>query len=78
MSVVSEKFQVVIPADVRRESGIRAGMRVRVTRYGNGVLIEPETASVASAGSGRGLVKADRHVSIESMNGASGRDAAGD
>jgi AbrB family looped-hinge helix DNA binding protein len=43
MSVVkvSSKYQIVIPKEVREATGIRAGAKMRVLRYGNGVVVLP-------------------------------------
>ena len=43
MSVVtvSSKYQIVIPKEVRESLGIRAGARMRVLSYGNGVVVIP-------------------------------------
>lgn len=43
MSVVtvSSKYQIVIPKEVREAMGIEAGQKMRVFRYGNGVVVIP-------------------------------------
>jgi AbrB family looped-hinge helix DNA binding protein len=38
---VSSKYQVVIPAEVRRSTGIRAGQKVEVIKYGDHMAIVP-------------------------------------
>jgi AbrB family looped-hinge helix DNA binding protein len=40
-AVMSSKGQLVIPAQLRDELGLRPGVRVLVKRQGNGLFIEP-------------------------------------
>jgi AbrB family looped-hinge helix DNA binding protein len=38
---VSSKYQVVIPEEIRRSTGIRAGQKVEVIKYGDHIAIVP-------------------------------------
>ena len=40
-AVISSKGQLVIPAKLRKEIGLRAGVRVIFKKQGKGLLIEP-------------------------------------
>ena len=56
---VSPKFQVVIPKDIRRQLGIRAGQRVDIHIDQGRVVLEPEVDIMALRGLCRGM---DTHV----------------
>jgi AbrB family looped-hinge helix DNA binding protein len=43
MGTVSTKGQIVIPAELRRELGLKAGVRVRFKKHGRALLIEPNS-----------------------------------
>ena len=76
MSVVSAKFQVVIPLDVRRAVGIKPGMHVKFTRKGNIVMLEPEGRSggTSTVENGLGMIKTGGlKVELSAMNGGEGR-----
>ncbi len=38
---VSSKYQVVIPEEIRRSTGIRAGQKVEVIKYGDHIAVVP-------------------------------------
>lgn len=38
---VSSKYQVVIPEELRRATGIRAGQRVEMVKYGDHIAVVP-------------------------------------
>jgi AbrB family looped-hinge helix DNA binding protein len=38
---VSSKYQVVIPEEIRRSTGIRPGQKVDILKYGNHVALVP-------------------------------------
>jgi AbrB family looped-hinge helix DNA binding protein len=40
-ATVSTKGQLVIPAELREELGIRPGMRIAIIRDGNRIILEP-------------------------------------
>ncbi len=40
-AVMSSKGQLVIPAKLRKELGLKPGVRVVIRKQGNGLLIEP-------------------------------------
>ena len=40
-AVMSSKGQLVIPASLRKEIGLKAGVRVYFRKHGKGLLIEP-------------------------------------
>lgn len=48
--VISPKFQIVIPKDVRRQLNIRAGQRVEVRVEGGRVVLQPELPMSALRG----------------------------
>jgi AbrB family looped-hinge helix DNA binding protein len=50
---VSPKFQVVIPRDVRRSLGLKAGQKIQVILYDNRIELIP----VISAKKARGFLK---------------------
>ena len=65
-SVVSTKGQIVIPAQIRAELGVKAGSRVEFVRTDEGWLIKPATLPVTAL---KGIIKKPRKpVSIEDMN----------
>jgi AbrB family looped-hinge helix DNA binding protein len=68
-SNVTQKGQITVPSDIRRELGITTGSKVRFTRKGRGVLVEAvEEASVDSlfgilkAPKGRGVADIDTAI----------------
>jgi antitoxin PrlF len=72
-STVSTKGQIVIPADVRAEMGVRAGSRVEFVRTDQGWLLKPATSPISAL---KGIVKKPRkHVTIDDMNNAIRRRA---
>lgn len=76
MGVVSDKFQVVIPPSVRKAAKIKPGQRVHVSESGGVIHITPEKSGKPSVlETGKGMIKAELHVSVEEMNGATGREA---
>ena len=56
------KGQIVIPAALRRKYGIKAGTKLVVTEYDNGILLKPVTEeslkSLQGALQGKGVLKA--------------------
>lgn len=78
MSVVSAKFQVVIPPEIRQAIGIKPGMRVRFEREGKGAVLRIDAGvgvPPSDPESGFGMVKVPRALSIEEINGATWRGA---
>jgi len=75
MAVVSAKFQVVIPPEIRRSIGIKPGMRVRWVKEGKGARLEVDSGEIqpTEPGAGFGMVKVKRQLSIEETNGATMR-----
>jgi antitoxin PrlF len=69
---MTSKGQITIPAEVRRELGLRAGSRVAFVRTADGgYLLRPETGSVRSlkgsvAGTGRPVTLAEMDEAIAS------------
>ena len=55
-STVSSKGQIVIPADLREDFGIRPGTRVAIRREGDALVLQPVTAEFVEkvAGSYKG------------------------
>jgi AbrB family looped-hinge helix DNA binding protein len=55
-STVSSKGQIVIPADLREDFGIRPGTRVAIRREGDALVLQPVTAEFVKkvAGSYKG------------------------
>lgn len=49
---VSDKYQIAVPAQVRRQLGIKPGDRLLVDVRGNHVLLMPEPANYAEAMAG--------------------------
>lgn len=68
-ATVTSKGQVTIPADVRRQLGLRPGSRLAfVATTGGGYEIHPETASIKDL---KGVVPRPAYpVSIDDMNEA--------
>lgn len=50
---VSSKYQVVIPEEIRRSTGIRPGQKVDIVKYGDHIAVVP----VPDAKSMRGFLK---------------------
>jgi AbrB family looped-hinge helix DNA binding protein len=48
--IVSSKYQVVIPEEIRRATGIRAGQKVEVIKYGDHIAIVPVPEPAAMRG----------------------------
>lgn len=72
-SVVSTKGQVVIPAQVRNELGVKAGSRIEFVRTDEGWLIKAATLPVTVL---KGVLdKPRKPVSVEDMNRAIRRRA---
>jgi AbrB family looped-hinge helix DNA binding protein len=42
-AVMSSKGQIVIPAKLRKEMGLKAGARVSFRKHGKGLMMEPTT-----------------------------------
>jgi len=62
-SVVSTKGQIVIPAQIRAELGVKAGSRVEFVKTDEGWLIKPAVTAL------KGILKKPRKpVSVEDMN----------
>jgi AbrB family looped-hinge helix DNA binding protein len=53
--VVSPKFQVVIPKDVRESIGLKAGEVLQVLQYGNRIELIPVTTIKAMKGFLKGM-----------------------
>lgn len=65
-SVVSTKGQIVIPAQIRAELGVKAGSRVEFVRTDEGWLIKPATLPVTAL---KGILKKpQKPISVEDMN----------
>ncbi len=72
-AVVGAKGQIVIPAGIRAELGVKAGSRVEFVKTEDGWLFRPATLSItAPKGS---LKKSHKPVSVEDMNQAIRRGA---
>jgi AbrB family looped-hinge helix DNA binding protein len=72
-SVVSTKGQIVIPAQIRAELGVKAGSRIEFVRTDEGWLMKPATLPVTAL---KGIIKKPRKpVSVEDMNLAMRRRA---
>ena len=58
-TVVSSKYQVVIPKEVRKESGLRKGQRFQVISKGGVISLIPETPISELRGLARGIRTSD-------------------
>ena len=72
-SSVTSKGQVTIPADFRRQLGIRPGDRVGFVERGGAIVLERCENRIEAA---FGLLQADRSVSLEEMEAAIATGAA--
>jgi AbrB family looped-hinge helix DNA binding protein len=48
-STISSKGQMVIPAELRKEMGLKAGVRVNVVRNGNQLIVSPRNLDAVLA-----------------------------
>lgn len=78
-SNVTQKGQITVPSDLRKELGIKAGGKVRFTRKGRGVLVEaidePEVDSlfgILKAPKGFGVTDVDTLVEAAMVRRAKG------
>ena len=76
LSVVQEKGQVTIPAEIRRKLGIKKGDLVAFIETEGGVLISPREAVAMEALDRIGKALKERGISLEEMS-ESGREIRG-
>ena len=72
-SVITQKGQITLPAELRKKLGLRVGQQVAFSCVDNIIEIKPIEQEISAA---FGLLKAERGVSDEAMEAAI-RDAAG-
>jgi AbrB family looped-hinge helix DNA binding protein len=53
--IVSEKYQVVIPKEIREQAGIKPGMKVEVLRYENRIELVPIQPLISLKGIYKGI-----------------------
>lgn len=77
-SNVTQKGQITVPSDIRRELGIKVGGKVRFTRKAHGVFVEPvhepEVDSLfgaLKAPKGRGIADIDAAIEAAKLERAS-------
>ncbi len=63
-STITQKFQVHIPAAIRKQVGLRPNSQVRVHADGNRVIIEPVTSSIMDLA---GSCKVDNPIPAEEV-----------
>lgn len=73
-ATVTSKGQITIPVEVRRALGLRSGSRLDFVRHGNVYELVVVTGSVRAL---KGVVPADRPVSLEEMDAAIADAAVG-
>ena len=76
-SVVQEKGQVTIPAEIRRRWGLRKGMLVSFEETKEGILIRPQRMIALDVLARLGRLLADRGIRLEELI-ESGREIRGE
>jgi antitoxin PrlF len=77
LSVVQEKGQVTIPADIRRKLGLKKGDLVAFIETDEGVLISPQEVVAMKALDKLGEMLEEQGISLEELM-ESGRDIQGE
>jgi AbrB family looped-hinge helix DNA binding protein len=77
LSVVQEKGQVTIPAEIRRKLGLKKGDLVAFIETEQGVLISPQEVVAMRALDRLGEMLEDKGISLEELMD-SGRDVRGE